>query len=126
MEVRRQPNPQLFHGVNDINNIIRNDVNVRSINDNKMWVGMSMSRVSPYCEYEPPRRKEVNNVGSTEMERSSKTNQTTLSWWNDNDSKRKRRVARYKAYSSESKLKGSLKKGFRSIKIKCMNLVHGL
>ncbi|OIV90886.1 hypothetical protein TanjilG_15619 [Lupinus angustifolius] len=129
-EVRRQRgnNPQLFYGVN--NSSIRNAVNERSISDNKSWVGKSINRTSPSYNYEPPRRIEqcdgngrymerVRNNNNTDNDKSSTPN---TSWWNDSDTKRKRRVAKYKVYSSESKLKCSLKKGFRSFK----NMVYNL
>ncbi|EXB55751.1 hypothetical protein L484_007747 [Morus notabilis] len=39
--------------------------------------------------------------------------------------KRQRRVARYKAYGVESKLKAKIRKGFRWFKQKCSALIHG-
>ncbi|GLT90176.1 hypothetical protein SLE2022_081220 [Rubroshorea leprosula] len=47
------------------------------------------------------------------------------SWWNDPEMKRKRRVARYKIYTLEGKIKGSIKKASRWIKKKCSKLVQG-
>ncbi|CAL0300120.1 unnamed protein product [Lupinus luteus] len=130
-EVQRERNPQLFYGVN--HSSIRNAVNERSISDNKLWLGKSISRPSPSYNYEPPRRIEQcdgngrymervrnnNNNNNNDNDKSSAPNTT---WWNDSDTKRKRRVAKYKVYSSESKLKCSLKKGFRSFK----NMVYNL
>lgn len=46
-------------------------------------------------------------------------------WFSDPEMKRKRRVASYKAYSVEGKVKASLKKGFRWIRCKCSELIHG-
>ncbi|KAF3322715.1 hypothetical protein FCM35_KLT12704 [Carex littledalei] len=43
----------------------------------------------------------------------------------DPEMKRKRRVASYKAYSVEGKVKSSLRKGFRWIKVKCSEIIHG-
>ncbi|KAJ4775899.1 hypothetical protein LUZ62_060156 [Rhynchospora pubera] len=45
--------------------------------------------------------------------------------FSDPEMKRKRRVASYKAYSVEGKVKASLKKGIRWIKYKCSELIHG-
>jgi Domain of unknown function (DUF3511) len=43
----------------------------------------------------------------------------------DPEMKRKRRVASYKAYSVEGKVKASIRKGFRWIKVKCSEIIHG-
>lgn len=50
---------------------------------------------------------------------------TRSSWFSDPEMKRKRRVASYKAYSVEGKVKASLKRGFRWIRYKCSELIHG-
>ncbi|GJN22774.1 hypothetical protein PR202_gb10370 [Eleusine coracana subsp. coracana] len=52
---------------------------------------------------------------------------SSLSWWSgggDPEAKRRRRVAGYKAYAVEARVKASLRKGFRWIKDRCTNLVH--
>ncbi|XP_062215866.1 uncharacterized protein LOC133916270 [Phragmites australis] len=45
--------------------------------------------------------------------------------FSDPEMKRRRRVASYKAYSVEGKAKSSLRRGFRWIKAKCSELIHG-
>ncbi|KAL6649786.1 hypothetical protein ACP70R_014010 [Stipagrostis hirtigluma subsp. patula] len=45
--------------------------------------------------------------------------------FSDPEMKRRRRVASYKAYSVEGKVKSSLRRGFRWIKAKCSELIHG-
>ncbi|WVZ56664.1 hypothetical protein U9M48_007158 [Paspalum notatum var. saurae] len=45
--------------------------------------------------------------------------------FSDPEMKRRRRVASYKAYSVEGKVKASLRRGFRWIKAKCTELIHG-
>uniref|UniRef100_A0A1D1YDM2 Uncharacterized protein C11orf95 n=1 Tax=Anthurium amnicola TaxID=1678845 RepID=A0A1D1YDM2_9ARAE len=45
--------------------------------------------------------------------------------FSDPEMKRRRRVASYKAYAVEGKVKSSLRRGFRWIKRKCSELVHG-
>ncbi|KAG8096297.1 hypothetical protein GUJ93_ZPchr0013g35545 [Zizania palustris] len=45
--------------------------------------------------------------------------------FSDPEMKRRRRVASYKAYSVEGKVKASLRRGFRWIKTKCSELIHG-
>lgn len=48
----------------------------------------------------------------------------TLSWWNDPEMKRRRRVAKYKLYSVEGRFKASIKRGFHWIKHKCSEIAH--
>ncbi|XP_068663073.1 uncharacterized protein [Aristolochia californica] len=45
--------------------------------------------------------------------------------FNDPEMKRRKRVAAYKVYSMEGKMKASFRKGIRWIKVKCSDLVHG-
>ncbi|XP_044492081.1 uncharacterized protein LOC123215876 [Mangifera indica] len=45
--------------------------------------------------------------------------------FSDPETKRKKRIARYKVYTVEGKVKASLRKGFRWIKNKCSQIVHG-
>ncbi|KAI4355467.1 hypothetical protein L6164_004240 [Bauhinia variegata] len=48
------------------------------------------------------------------------------SWsFNDPELQRKKRVAGYKVYAVEGKMKGSLKKSFRWIKSTCTQVVYG-
>ncbi|KAI3805692.1 hypothetical protein L1987_28282 [Smallanthus sonchifolius] len=49
------------------------------------------------------------------------------SWsFNDPELQRKKRVANYKAYTVEGKVKGSIKKSFRWIKDKYLKMAYGL
>jgi hypothetical protein len=49
------------------------------------------------------------------------------SWsFNDPEMQRKKRVASYKVYTVEGKVKGSLRKSFRWLKDRCSRLVNGL
>ncbi|KAI4349714.1 hypothetical protein L6164_010274 [Bauhinia variegata] len=47
--------------------------------------------------------------------------------WNfkDPESKRKKRIAKYKVYAVEGKVKATFRKGLRWIKNKCSQIVHG-
>ncbi|XP_044480976.1 uncharacterized protein LOC123224220 [Mangifera indica] len=45
--------------------------------------------------------------------------------FSDPEMKRKKRIAKYKVYTVEGKVKASLRKGFRWIKNKCCQIVHG-
>ncbi|KAF8089660.1 hypothetical protein N665_0500s0025 [Sinapis alba] len=51
---------------------------------------------------------------------------TLKGWWNDPEIKRKRRVAKYKLYSAEGKVKKSLRKSYKWIKIQCAKIIHGI
>ncbi|XP_048129010.1 uncharacterized protein LOC115750200 [Rhodamnia argentea] len=43
----------------------------------------------------------------------------------DPEVKRKKRIARYKAYTVEGRVKASLRRGFQWVKNKCSQIVHG-
>ena len=47
--------------------------------------------------------------------------------WNfgDPDTKRRKRIAKYKVYTVEGKVKSSLRKGLRWFKNKCHEIIHG-
>ncbi|KAK7337699.1 hypothetical protein VNO77_18284 [Canavalia gladiata] len=95
------------------------DVRKKNVNNNQMVVGRSMSKSMNtsslyYCESSQERCVQVG----------SKSRNT--GWWNDPERKRKRRVAKYKLYSAEGKIKHSLKKGLRWLKIKCIKIRFGL
>ncbi|XP_052186976.1 uncharacterized protein LOC127797855 [Diospyros lotus] len=50
----------------------------------------------------------------------------TKPWgFNDPEMKRRRRIARYKVYSVEGRVKACVRKGLRWIKNKCSEIVHG-
>ncbi|KAJ1292836.1 hypothetical protein BS78_01G020500 [Paspalum vaginatum] len=51
---------------------------------------------------------------------------SSSSWWTSGDpeAKRRRRVAVYKAYAVEARVKASLRKGLRWIKDRCTGLVR--
>ncbi|CAN7102930.1 unnamed protein product [Brassica rapa subsp. narinosa] len=58
--------------------------------------------------------------------RRSNASSTRPPWGvNDAEMKRKKRIARYKAYTVEGKVKSTFKNGFRWIKNKCRQIVHG-
>ncbi|GAB2228980.1 hypothetical protein Droror1_Dr00023114 [Drosera rotundifolia] len=46
-------------------------------------------------------------------------------WFRNPEMKRKKRVAKYKIYAMEGKVKNSFKKGYRWLKKKCHRIVHG-
>ncbi|XP_074558211.1 uncharacterized protein LOC141814153 [Curcuma longa] len=68
---------------------------------------------SPDPPFPPPRR------------RGRSSGSASLWCFSDPEMRRRKRVASYKAYAVEGKLKASLRKGFRWIKVKCSALVHG-
>ncbi|KAK4368651.1 hypothetical protein RND71_012443 [Anisodus tanguticus] len=72
-----------------------------------------------------------NNNNNTQMELSSKKGKSSngsvsKSWsFNDPELQRKKRVASYKVYTVEGKVKGSIKKSFRWIKYSCSKVING-
>lgn len=46
--------------------------------------------------------------------------------FNDAESKRKKRIAKYKVYTIEGRVKASFRNGIRWIKNKCSDFMHGL
>ncbi|KAK3036746.1 hypothetical protein RJ639_029711 [Escallonia herrerae] len=69
----------------------------------------------------PPRNSTPSpgfKVGRTKKPKSS-------SWLNNRELKRKKRIAMYKWYAAEGKVKGSFKKGLRWLKHTCNKIVHG-
>ncbi|KAM7279198.1 hypothetical protein ACFE04_006332 [Oxalis oulophora] len=57
---------------------------------------------------------------------SSSSHSSLKSWWNDPETKRKKRVAKYKLYAMEGKVKSSLKKSVKWMKKKYSRIVHGI
>ncbi|KAK1560720.1 hypothetical protein Q3G72_030123 [Acer saccharum] len=56
----------------------------------------------------------------------SSSSSSTMPWgFTDPEIRRKKRIAKYKVYTVEGKVKASLKKGLRWIKNKCSEIVHG-
>merc|ERR1712137_81107 len=85
-------------------------VTVRNLSENKMYLSRSYPSPIRYHSVKPRR----------------KTSPTVKKWWDNPEMKRRRRVAKYKLYSAEGKVKSSLKKGFCWIKRKCIMIVRRL
>ncbi|KNA21171.1 hypothetical protein SOVF_045590 [Spinacia oleracea] len=67
--------------------------------------------------------KKNRGFGSTS---NSYSNSTTKGWsLSDPELQRKKRVASYKVYAVEGKMKGSFRKSFRWVKHTCSQVVHG-
>ncbi|KAG6478982.1 hypothetical protein ZIOFF_062432 [Zingiber officinale] len=71
-----------------------------------------------------PRRSHVRQQRGAGISSSSSAVEEA-SWWADPEVRRRRRVAGYKWYTVESKVKASFRKGIRWIKTRCSELVHG-
>ncbi|EER94992.1 hypothetical protein BDA96_01G424500 [Sorghum bicolor] len=100
--------------------------------------------LAPAGEYDRPYRNEVVPYGDRRLDivvkpparspppplpvstRSGGSGGAGSAWcFSDPEMKRRRRVASYKAYSVEGKVKASFRRGFRWIKAKCSELIHG-
>lgn len=69
-----------------------------------------------------------NNNNDVKLKKGKSTNgcSSSRSWsFTDPELQRKKRVASYKAYTLEGKVKGSLKKSFRWLKGRCTKLIYG-
>lgn len=114
-------------------------VNVRGLSENynTMHVDRYASS-SQYTTWAPPpapppplflrQQRALGNAAPTEevAEASTANNKPFKLWWNDPEMKRRGRVAKYKFYGAEGKMKMSLKKGYRWIKKKCLEIVRNL
>ncbi|KAK6242972.1 hypothetical protein QUC31_009381 [Theobroma cacao] len=85
---------------------------------NKVYFGRSS--LPPALDPSPFDRKQ-----NAKKKRKEESRTTSKSWWNEPKMKRKRRLAKYKMFALEGKLKESLKKGSRWIKKKYCKIVHG-
>lgn len=101
------------------------EVNVKSMNNNNnkmcMWVARSTTT--------PPSALYSNELASSREcygPQMAVTKPKNTWRWNEAERKRRRRVAKYKFYAAEGKLKHSVKKGFRWLKIKCIKIVSNL
>ncbi|XP_071718233.1 uncharacterized protein [Rutidosis leptorrhynchoides] len=64
-----------------------------------------------------------------EFRASKSSNSTTNKSWkgiSDAESKRKKRIAKYKVYTIEGRVKASFRNGIRWIKNKCSDFMHGV
>jgi hypothetical protein len=71
--------------------------------------------------------EEERGTGQAAAEAAAKRSKSKRRWLalGDPDMERKRRVASYKAYSVEGKVKGSFRKSFKWIKDRYLHLVYG-
>lgn len=69
----------------------------------------------------------LNNDNDFKLKKGKSTNGSTSKSWsfNDPELQRKKRVASYKVYTVEGKVKGSFNKSFRWIKDRYSRMVHG-
>ncbi|KHN17682.1 uncharacterized protein LOC114392259 [Glycine soja] len=68
-----------------------------------------------------------NNNNEAKFKKGKSTNGSTSKSWSfsDPELQRKKRVASYKVYAVEGKLKGSLRKSFKWLKDRCNRVVYG-
>ncbi|KVH93971.1 Protein of unknown function DUF3511 [Cynara cardunculus var. scolymus] len=72
-----------------------------------------------------PSQTQIDNPTVVEIKKDSRAISRIWSL-NDPELQRKKRIASYKAYSVEGKVKGSIKKSFRWVKDKYSKMVYGL
>eukprot|EP00252_Welwitschia_mirabilis_P000217 TRINITY_DN10200_c0_g1_i1.p2 TRINITY_DN10200_c0_g1~~TRINITY_DN10200_c0_g1_i1.p2 ORF type:complete len:116 (-),score=3.21 TRINITY_DN10200_c0_g1_i1:179-526(-) len=94
-------------------------------NDYGMDIVVPPSRVGQIQPYQPPQTHEVPYGGSYYYKPPSKPKSSKTWGFNDPEVKRKKRVASYKVYTVEGKVKGSFRKGFRWLKDKYTEIVYG-
>ncbi|KAA0055810.1 hypothetical protein IC582_003095 [Cucumis melo] len=78
-----------------------------------------------YASSANPSRTQMGN--DLKLKKGKSTNGFSSKSWsfNDPEMQRKRRVASYKVYTVEGKVKGSLRKSFRWLKERCSRVVFG-
>ncbi|PQM40501.1 uncharacterized protein Pyn_21682 [Prunus yedoensis var. nudiflora] len=75
---------------------------------------------------QPPTPTQMGNNGHRFKKGKSTNGSASKSWsFSDPELQRKKRVASYKVYTVEGKLKGSLRKSFRWVKETCNRVVYG-
>lgn len=94
---------------------------------NQVYFSRPPPQQQPYSFDSPSSFDKKQHVAATNNKRrnNKRSSMSIKSWWNDPNLKRKRRLTKYKMYALEGKLKESLKKGQRWIKIKYRKIVHG-
>ncbi|GFZ11732.1 ABC family ABC transporter, putative [Actinidia rufa] len=89
----------------------------------------STSHASSYAQPPPNQIQLGNELKIKKGKKSIGVNGSTSKTWglnlNDPELQRKKRVASYKAYALEGKMKGSFTKSFRWIKDTCTHVVYG-
>lgn len=72
-------------------------------------------------------QNQMSNISDVKFKKGKSTNGSASKSWSfsDPEMQRKKRVASYKVYSVEGKLKGSIRKSFKWIKDRCNRVVHG-
>ncbi|KAK3188927.1 hypothetical protein Dsin_028488 [Dipteronia sinensis] len=66
-----------------------------------------------------------NTINTMTTYNNNKSLPISSSWVNDPEIKRQRRIVKYKSYAVEGKMKASIRSGFRWVKNKYCQLVHG-
>ncbi|XP_058756255.1 uncharacterized protein LOC131629485 [Vicia villosa] len=80
-----------------------------------------------YASSVHPAQSQTGNNNDVKFKKGKSTNGSASKSWSfsDPEMQRKKRVASYKVYSVEGKLKGSIRKSFKWIKDRCNRVVHG-
>ncbi|KAG0488841.1 hypothetical protein HPP92_007482 [Vanilla planifolia] len=101
-----------------------NDFKSRSFADGRMQIEPYGSRGPPLPSYDL--RSYSTSQASSYSHKKEKTGSSAKGQWlNDPEFQRKKRVATYKVYSAEGKVKGSFRKSFRWLKDRYTEVVYG-
>ncbi|KAL7172051.1 hypothetical protein ACSBR2_031697 [Camellia fascicularis] len=76
--------------------------------------------------YMPRSPADLPRVNGTSQSSASAAAPASKPWgFNDPEMKRRKRIAKYKVYTIEGRVKASIRNGLRWIKNKCSEIVHG-
>ncbi|XP_022151002.1 uncharacterized protein LOC111019023 [Momordica charantia] len=92
-------------------------IDVRNLSENKLSLSQSRSRAA--VDPSPSTKRQAIKKPSESSKSSVK------SWWKNPEMKRRRRVAKYKLYTVEGKVKNSIKKGIKWFKTRCSRIMSG-
>ncbi|KAG7031408.1 hypothetical protein SDJN02_05448, partial [Cucurbita argyrosperma subsp. argyrosperma] len=85
------------------------------LSDNNMYLNQPQKRVIISSSF----------VKRQIIKTSESSKRSTRSWWKNPKIKRRRRVAKYRFYTVEGKVKSSIKKGIKWLKTKCSRIIFG-
>ncbi|KAA0032381.1 hypothetical protein E5676_scaffold1159G00320 [Cucumis melo var. makuwa] len=92
-------------------------IDVRKLSENKMHLNQSRR----HSTIDPSSMKPRAIKTTSESSKAS----TVKLWWKNSEMKRRRRVAKYKLYTVEGRVKESIRKGINWFKCRCTRIISG-